>query len=169
MADDNKPDTALAEAMAKAEYQSEGGELSRRKPGRPPKTTAGVANTVDTYEPSKERNNLDQALQPTGEGHIAGDGDAPDGVPFGGKGDHDKDGKPGGSAVSEMFPVLLKKNYRPMTNNWRIVKTDGSLGPAPEFGADESPKAKAGFKIALPKDEAKDIIGKGIAERADAL
>lgn len=175
----NEPEnTAFADAMKQAEankdatpggatYESEGGELSRRKPGRPPKTTAGVNNTVDTYEPSPERNNRDQALQPTGEqGGVSGKTET---KPFGGKGDHDGDGEPGGNAAYSFFPVLLKKNYRPKTNNWRIVKIDGSFGPKPEFGEDESPKAKAGFKIGLPKDEAKEIIAKGIAERADEL
>ncbi len=168
MADENdKPHTAFAEAMEKAqEHQSEGGEISRRKPGRPPRTTAGVNNSTDTYRPSVERNNLDQALQPTG---TTDDAVAGATEPFGGKGDHDGDGEPGGNAASKFFPVTLKRNYRPKTDNWRIVKIDGSFGPKPHFEEGTTPKALAGFQIGLPIDEAKEIIAKGIAERADAI
>lgn len=174
----NEPEnTAFADAMKQAEankdttpggatYESEGGELSRRKPGRPPKTTAGVNNTVDTYVPSPERNNRDQALQPTGDGDVAGETAT---KPFGGKGDHDGDGEPGGTAVSKFFPVTLKRNYRPETDNWRVVNVDGSYGPKPHFDENTTPKVMAGYKIGLPIEEAKKIIAKGIADRADEI
>jgi|SRR5215217_2702368 len=178
MADEVK-NPALADALKDAGYQSEGGEISKRGPGRPPKTTAGTNNTVDAYRPSVERNNVDQALQPTGEGSTAGLGgsDIHDGAndaekeheaqAFGGKGDHDGDGKVGGV---KYFPVLLKRNYRPLNDaNWRVIKTDGSYAKPnlPEDGS--SPKAPAGYKIALPIDEAKGLIARGIAERADEI
>lgn len=154
----------------------------KRGPGRPPKTTAGVNNTADVYTPTVERNNTDQALQPTGDGSIAtlGGSDVHDGenaaekqqivnaAPFGGKGDHDGDGKAGGAA--DYFPVTLKRNYRPLGDHaWRIIKTDGSYGKPPEPADGVSPKAPAGSMIALPRDEAKSIIARGIAERADAI
>lgn len=143
---------------------SEGGEIGKRGPGRPPKTTAGVNNTVDVYKPSVERNTVDQALQPTGGGDVAGLGPEP----FGGKGDHDGDGKVGGTV--KWFPVLLKRNYRPLSDTgWKIIKNDGSYAPAPHFDEGTSPKAMAGYKIALPIEEAKGIIAKGIAERADEI
>lgn len=170
MADENeKPRTAMADALERAEenrgdYQSEGGELSRRKPGRPPKTTAGVDNTVDVYRPSERRNNLDQSLQPTGGDEVAGAT-----APFGGKGDHDGDGKAGGNAASQFFPVLIKRGYRPLTENWRIVKEDGSFGHKPTFPEGESPKVKPGYTIGLPIDEAKKVIRAGIGERADEI
>jgi hypothetical protein len=164
-----------------ADYKSEGGEPGKRGPGRPPKTTAGVNNTADTYTPSVERNNVDQALQPTGASTAGlGGSDISDGAdaaekehaaraePFGGKGDHDADGKAGGTA--KFFPVLLKRNYRPVSDtNWKIVKADGSYGPPPKFEDGASPKAHAGYKIALPVEEAKTIIAKGVAERADEI
>ncbi len=180
MTEDNKnDDTALGNALKGAGYQSEGGEISKRGPGRPPKSTAGVNNTADVYKPTVERNNVDQALQPTGDGDTAGLGgsDVSDGAneaektheaqSFGGKGDHDGDGKAGGS---KYFPVLLKRNYRPLKDNeWKIVRDDGSYGPAPLLEDGSSPKAPAGYKIALPIAEAKSIIARGIAERADEI
>lgn len=59
--------------------------------------------------------------------------------------------KPRGDAdasIPKPFPVTLKKGYVPV-------------------GADE--KVPAGKTITLPLDEAKTLIGKGLAERADAL
>jgi hypothetical protein len=211
MADENK--TALGDALANAGYKSEGGEIGKRGPGRPPKTTAGVNNTVDTYQPSVERNNIDQALQPTGPDAVAGLGgtDIHDGAKgqgglgaakdfqasrdfnkqegmqtvevgeegrggagggssrlFGGKGDHDEGGKVGGA--TKYFPVLLKRNYRPLNDgDWKIVREDGSLAAPPPFEDGTSPKAPAGYKIALPIEEAKGLINRGIAERADEI
>lgn len=166
MTEDNKnDDTALGNAFKDAGYKSEGGEIGKRGPGRPPKTTAGANNTADAYKPSVERNTVDQALQPTGRGEVAGLGAN---EAFGGKGDHDGDGEAGGSV--KWFPVLLKRNYRPIHDTgWKIIKNDGSYAPAPRFDEGTSPKAQAGFKIALPIEEAKAIIAKGIAERADEI
>lgn len=180
MADEVK-NPALADALKDAGYQSEGGEISKRGPGRPPKTTAGVNNAADTYTPSVERNNVDQALQPTGlADNKAGLGgsDIHDGAndaekehqaqAFGGKGDHDGDGKVGGA--TKFFPVTLKRNYRPLGDtNWRIITVDGDQKAPPEISDGSSPKAPAGSKIALPIDEAKSIIARGIAERADEI
>jgi hypothetical protein len=165
MADENdKPHTAFAEAMEKAqEHQSEGGEISRRKPGRPPKSTAGINNTVDTYRPSVERNNIDQALQPTGEGDTAG---------LGGSSIHagaNEAEKVHEAQEADLFPVLIRRGYVPLTDNWCIVKEDGSFGPKPHFEEDENRKVRPGFKIALPKEEARGLIKAGIAERADEL
>lgn len=187
MADDKN--TVLGDALKDAGYQSEGGEISKRGPGRPPKTTAGVNNTADTYVPSVERNNVDQALQPTGlsdnkaglggsdihDGANAAEKEhqqttrgAPNPVAFGGKGDHDGDGKVGGA--TKFFPVTLKRNYRPLGDyNWRIITVDGEQKMPPEISDGSSPKAPAGSKIALPIDEAKSIIARGIADRADEI
>lgn len=174
MADDKN--TVLGDALKDAGYQSEGGEISRRGPGRPPKTTAGVNNAADTYQPSVERNNIDQALQPTGladnqaglGGSDVHDGSELEAKPFGGKGDHDGDGKVGGA--TKYFPVTLKRNYRPLgDNDWRIITVDGDQKAPPFIEDGSSPKAPAGSKIALPIAEAKDIIKRGIAERADEI
>lgn len=168
MADEVK-NPALADALKDAGYRSEGGEISKRGPGRPPKTTAGVNNTADTYTPSVERNNVDQALQPTGEGSEAGLGgsDISDGAE---SEKPENKNQPVAPVQEKYFPVLLKRNYRPLKDNgWKIVKTDGTYGDAPVSDDGTSPKASAGYTIALPIDEAKSIIARGIGERADEI
>lgn len=157
MADEELKNPALSDALKEAGYQSEGGEIGRRKPGRPPKTSAAVDNANTNYQPSPERNNVDQALQPTGDGDVAG---ATDGSV-----------KANDKALSgKLFPVRLKRNYRPLEDdNWLTINQDGSYGSRPVFADGETPKVKAGYAIALPVEEAKAIIAKGIAERADEI
>lgn len=166
--------------MANEDYKSEGGEIGKRGPGRPPKSTAGVNNAADTYTPSVERNNTDQALQPTGlidnqaglggsSIHDGVESEKTENKPFGGKGDHDGDGKPGGA--TKYFPVLLKRNYRPLKDDeWRPlnIKTH-EFGSIPDSDDTVTLKLRAGDYVGLPVDEAKDVIRRGIAERADEI
>lgn len=105
--------------------------------------------------------------------------------PFGGQGDHDGDGKAGGTAKTAL--VRLLRNYRPLTNDFEIVghevaakfKKDAAgreveVQPA-QFIAGEQPepaqpgtgfptKIWAGTLIRLPVEEAKTIRRLGIAE-----
>ena len=91
----------------------------------------------------------------------------------------------------QMFPVLLTKNYVPRgefeivgylkeavkrkdaAGNWRIVEREefikGVMKPHATPGVGFSDKIWAGTQIKLPVDEAKAIIAKKIAERADAI
>ena len=67
-------------------------------------------------------------------------------------------------AESKTFPVKLLKNYHPV--GAFMVEADGELR---EPTAEELVKAKAGTVVHLPIDEARDIVGKKIAERNDAI
>lgn len=91
----------------------------------------------------------------------------------------------------QMFPVQLKKNYKPRglfevvgylkekierkdsAGNKIVVEPErfieGELKPPPYPGVGYDGKVWAGTHIRLPVDEAKAIIAKKIAERADAI
>ena len=91
----------------------------------------------------------------------------------------------------KLFPVVLKKNYAPIgayeivgylkeavkrkdaAGNWRIVEKEefieGEMKPHAMHGVGFPGKIWADTTIKLPIDEAKDIIAKKIAERADAI
>lgn len=91
----------------------------------------------------------------------------------------------------KMFPVLLTKNYCPRGNyeivgylkeavkqkdsagNWRIVEKEefieGVMKPHQSPGVGFEGKIWAGTHIKLPLDEAKHLVAKKIAERADAI
>lgn len=99
--------------------------------------------------------------------------------------------KPRDMTTSEMFPVLLNKNYVPRgdyqivgyhkpevkkktsAGTWIVEQhaefVSGEMKPAPHPGVGFANKIWAGTKVLLPLDEAKDIIEKKIAERADAI
>jgi len=163
------------------------GVEEKRRPGRPPKavTKAAIGNTSTNYVPSAERNNLDQALQPTGMGTVAGGLDFDESdltevseawraekiVPGLAKIAAEADDSPSPISAPEagekLFPVRMLRNYRPATDRWYPILLNGKLGKAPTEG--ESVKVKAGYKIALPMSEAKQVIARGLAERADAL
>jgi hypothetical protein len=90
-----------------------------------------------------------------------------------------------------MFPVLLSKNYVPKgeyeivgylkaevkrKNNagqWVVVEKEkfieGEMKPHASPGVGYDGKIWAGTTLRLPVDEAKSIIAKKIAERADAI
>lgn len=77
-------------------------------------------------------------------------------------------------AETKMFPVLLLKNYRPIgefqIGRPRIVE-DEETGMI-DYGdptADERKKVPRRSHIMLPLDEAKNLIAKQIAERADDI
>lgn len=91
----------------------------------------------------------------------------------------------------KMFPVLLTKNYVPVgsyeiigymkeavkrkdaAGTWRIVEPEefikGVMKPHTSHGVGFAGKIWAGTHIMLPVDEAKTVIAKKIAERADEL
>lgn len=92
---------------------------------------------------------------------------------------------------SKLFPVLLVKNYQPRgdfeivgylkeavkqkdaAGNWKIVEKEefieGEMKPHESPGVGFPGKIWAGTTIKLPIDEAKSIVSKKIAERADAI
>jgi hypothetical protein len=91
----------------------------------------------------------------------------------------------------KMFPVLLTKNYVPSgayeivgylkeavkrkdaAGSWRVVEPEefikGEMKPHTSHGVGFAGKIWAGTQIRLPMDEAKTVIAKKIAERADAI
>ena len=91
----------------------------------------------------------------------------------------------------KMFPVLLNKNYVPSgdyeivgylkeavkrkdaAGTWRIVESEefieGEMKPHTSHGVGFAGKIWAGTHIKLPMDEAKTVIAKKIAERADVI
>ena len=76
---------------------------------------------------------------------------------------------PGRPPKAEMFPVVLLKNYRPVGEfKVEMIEESGKATWREPDGA-EKLKTMAGTKIQLAKDEARDIIGKGIAERGDEI
>lgn len=91
----------------------------------------------------------------------------------------------------KMFPVKLNKNYAPRgkyeivgylkpevkrktaAGTWLIVEkeefVEGEGKPAPYPGVGFDGKIWAGTHIRLPLDEAKQLVAKKLAERADAI
>lgn len=92
---------------------------------------------------------------------------------------------------SKMFPVRLTKNYVPVGNyeivgylkeavkqkdaagNWRVIEKEefvrGEMKPHSMPGVGFANKIWAGTHIKLPIDEAKSVVAKNIAERADDI
>ncbi|HNG54574.1 MAG TPA: hypothetical protein PLR85_14400 [Nitrospira sp.] len=91
----------------------------------------------------------------------------------------------------KLFPVVLSRNYVPLgeyeivgylkeavrqkdaAGTWRIIEkeefVEGEMKPAHTPGVGYPNKIWAGTHIRLPLDEAKSIVAKKIAERADAI
>lgn len=91
----------------------------------------------------------------------------------------------------KMFPVILNKNYQPRgeyeivgylkeavkqkdaSGNWRIVEKEefieGEMKPHQTAGVGYPNKIWAGTHIRLPLDEARVLISKKIADRADVI
>ncbi len=167
------------------------GVEEKRKPGRPPKaaTHAFVDNTSTQYTPSPERNDIDQAKQPTGTkgkgvagwgdfdesdlqetegewrdervsgrmaGLVAKENDSPPPIPAPDKGE-------------PLFPVRMLRNYRPASDRWYPILTNGKLGKRPPVEDGASPKIQKGYFVALPQSEAVQLVKRGLAERQDAL
>ena len=76
---------------------------------------------------------------------------------------------PGRPPKAELFPVMLLKNYRPV-GDFKVEHVEEN-GRSTWQEPSEQQKAKtlAGTKIQLPKNEARAIISKGIAERGDEI
>lgn len=74
---------------------------------------------------------------------------------------------------NSMFPVTLVKNYRPAGQFMLVVKEDPEDPYSPEIERkptqEEKKKVREGSKILLPREEARNIIRKRIAERADEI
>lgn len=70
-------------------------------------------------------------------------------------------------ASEKLFPVKLLKNYRPVSVEAQIQ--DEKTGEYRDMQEDEAQKIRAGQHIALPVQEAKDVIANRIAERNDAI
>ena len=64
----------------------------------------------------------------------------------------------------KLFPVKLVKNYRPI-GRFQVKTEDGYRDPT----AEEELKVKADTAIALTVDEARAVVSKKIAERADEI
>lgn len=64
----------------------------------------------------------------------------------------------------KLFPVILSRNYVPV-GEWRIGDSDGSREPT----ADEREKARAGWKVLMTVEEARNCIAAGIANRNDPI
>jgi len=93
--------------------------------------------------------------------------------------------------TQKMFPVLLHKNYAPRgeyeivgylrperkekdsAGNMRVIEREefiqGEMKPPQTPGVGYAGKVWAGTHISLPIDEAKQVIAKKIAERADDI
>lgn len=94
-------------------------------------------------------------------------------------------------ASDKLFPVVLQKNYVPKgeyeivgylkdevkrknpAGQWVVVEKEefieGEMKPHPSPGVGFPGKIWAGTTIRLPIDEAKVLVSKKIAERADAI
>jgi hypothetical protein len=70
-------------------------------------------------------------------------------------------------ASEKLFPVKLLKNYRPVSVEAQIQ--DEKTGTYRPMSDEESLKVMVGAHIALPVEEAKDVIANRIAERNDAI
>lgn len=70
-------------------------------------------------------------------------------------------------ASEKLFPVKLLKNYRPVSIEAQIQDEDSSEYRA--MSEEEAQKVRAGQHIALPVQEAKDVIANRIAERNDPV
>jgi hypothetical protein len=102
-----------------------------------------------------------------------------------------KSKEPDKMSPPKLFPVLLTKNYVPISDyeivgytkeavkrkdaagNWKVVEPEefivGVMKPHPSPGVGFPNKIWAGTQIKLPIDEAKNVIAKHIAERADDI
>lgn len=95
------------------------------------------------------------------------------------------------ASETKLFPVLLSKNYAPRgeyeivgylkeavkrkdaAGNWRVIEPEqfvaGEMKPHIMPGVGFAGKIWAGTQIKLPIDEAKGLVAKKLAERADAI
>lgn len=70
-------------------------------------------------------------------------------------------------ASEKLFPVKLLKNYRPISVEAQIQ--DETTGEYRPLSQEEAQKVQKGQHIALPVQEAKDVIANRIAERNDPV
>lgn len=164
------------------------GVAEKRKPGRPPKAPPTTADA--NYTPSVERNNDQQAFQPTVGSGVAGYGDWTD-FDESTLADTTETWKPEPVLTKlatlvpkekdspapikaplpdeKLFPIFLKRNYSPMSERWYPVLNDGRVGRPPAREEGMSAKIMAGYKVLLPLSEARQLIERGLAVRADDL
>lgn len=111
--------------------------------------------------------NIDQGArfaEPQGEARFVPVDDAP--AEFKPNADLDKI-KQKKKASEKLFPVRLQKNYRPVSPEAQIQ--DEKTGEYRTLSEDEAQKVPAGRHIALPVQEAKDVIDNRIAVRNDPV
>ena len=167
------------------------GVEEKRRPGRPAKSPPTTPNAA--YTPSIERNEDHQAAQPTGTkgtDAVAGHGDwsdfdesqleeAADGwkpisvdsrmanlIP------KELDSPPPiqpPKSDEKLFPVRIMRNYRPATDRWYPILRNGKVSKPPLNEDGTSTKIMKGYSVLLPMSEAKEVIRRGIGERADDL
>lgn len=168
------------------------GVAEKRKPGRPAKAAPVVDNVSTNYQPSVERNEVAMAAQPTGTGSVSGwlrDDELVDTndvwrgeavVPrMAGLVAKENDSPPPIGIAPETdrpFPVRLLRNYVPRTERWAPMLRDGRAGRKPQavdsMGnviPEGLTKVDKGFTIFVPVSEAKELIERGLAVRADDL
>lgn len=68
-------------------------------------------------------------------------------------------------AEEKLFPVKLIRNYRPISEKFEVIDSEGARAPTDE----ELAKVPSGTVIALPIPEAQSVINKKIAERNDPI
>lgn len=182
-----KPDNVIVEDHKfSAEPINEAALEAGQNAPKPTSQTKGL-NALTNYQPSPERNAIDQASQPTGTGSVAGglegfDEDNLDETTIAWRPEPISThlAKLAGDiaapepievpqADEKLFPVRLLRNYRPATDRWYPLLSNGKLGKKPVSEEGLSLKVGAGYFITLPISEAKQIIKRGIAERADSI
>lgn len=180
-----KPENTMSN-QTDAEQINEAAREAGQNAPKPISQTKGL-NALTNYQPSPERNAVDQASQPTGTGSVAGGLEGFDEENLGETtmpwrpepispqlaklvGDIETPSPIEAPAENEeLFPVRLLRNYRPLTDRWYPLLSNGKLGKKPQTEEGLSLKVGAGYFITLPKSEAKQIIKRGIAERADPI
>lgn len=116
----------------------------------------GAAPAINTEEPSQLKNNIDQVLQPTGDGGIAG-GELP---PVGEAGNEPAEPAEV-KAGKKMVTMKLDKNYRP-EGEFEVVGTPPAAVLA---GTGTDGKLWAGTTLKLTEAEAKKVHAAKIASR----
>ena len=76
-------------------------------------------------------------------------------------------GKKSRKPAEKLFPVKLLKNYRPISSDAQIQNEE--TGEYRALTEDEAQKVRVGQHIALPVQEARDVIASKIAERNDPV
>lgn len=82
--------------------------------------------------------------------------------------DEDEKKKVKAAPKAKLFPIKLLKNYRPLTDNFRIVEPGNGKNDR-DPSDEEKTRIDAGTSVLLPLDEAMRAIELKIGERNDPL